>query len=391
MSVDPYRGAVSIVGVGDTPFYKRGTAPESELDLLVRAIESASADAGIDVRDIDGFASYGADLNSGCHLAGYLGVHQLNWTSMAWGGGGGGSCGAIALAAAAIVSGQARMVAVYRASAENTSGRLLQAVNQHYFDEHYEAHGQNTAVQKLAMATRRLIEVDGVSPLAMKAFSQVCYRHAQNNPRASGYGTILDDETYYASRMIAEPIRLFDCSRENDGAGCILVTSTELARTLVEKPIPILSAVWGVGEGDGHLKENHAHFSLGGQVKLAEMLWRQAGLAPRDVDVAQVYANMSGPAVSSIIDHGFCTAEESGERLTVENLSAPGGWLPINTSGGDLAEGFIHGMGNIIEGARQLRGQSVNPVPGAQVCLVTGGPIAEALLSSALIGTIDTL
>jgi hypothetical protein len=94
--------------------------------------------------------------------------------------------------------------------------------------------------------------------------------------------------------------------------------------------------------------------------------------------------------VAALIDLGFCTAETAGELLTFENLIAPDGKLPLNTSGGDMADGFLHGMGNAVEGVRQLRGQSTNPVPDARLCLVSGGPLSE-LSSAALFSTADRL
>ena len=91
-----------------------------------------------------------------------------------------------------------------------------------------------------------------------------------------------------------------------------------------------------------------------------------------------------------MIDHGFCSYESAGEFCTFENLIAPSGKLPINTSGGDLAEGFIHGMGLIPEAVRQIRGTSVNQVPNAKLSLVTGGP-GDLMSSTALLGAAETL
>ena len=105
------------------------------------------------------------------------------------------------------------------------------------------------------------------------------------------------------------------------------------------------------------LDENHAR-SPSGFRAVARRLWAESGYGPEDVDVAQVYQNMTGMGVAAIIDHGFCTAEEAGELLTFENLIAPDGRLPVNTSGGDIAEGFVHGMGLVTEAVRQIRGTS---------------------------------
>ena len=94
--------------------------------------------------------------------------------------------------------------------------------------------------------------------------------------------------------------------------------------------------------------------------------------------------------VAAMIDMGLCTWENVNSFMTFENLIAPAGKLPINTSGGDLAEGFIHGMGNVLEATRQIRGQSCNQVPNAKLSLLTGGPASE-LQSAALLGGKDTL
>ncbi|MFD2138401.1 hypothetical protein ACFSLT_29780 [Novosphingobium resinovorum] len=100
--------------------------------------------------------------------------------------------------------------------------------------------------------------------------------------------------------------------------------------------------------------------------------------------------NMNAMGIGSMIDHGFFSFEEAGEFCTLDNLIAPTGRLPINTSGGDLGEGFIHGMGLIPEAVRQIRGTSTNPVPDAKLSLVTGGP-GDIMSSTALLGSEETL
>ncbi|HKY89546.1 MAG TPA: hypothetical protein VJM11_00850, partial [Nevskiaceae bacterium] len=90
---------------------------------------------------------------------------------------------------------------------------------------------------------------------------------------------------------------------------------------------------------------------------------------------------------ASLIDHGFCTYENVADFVRFENLVAPNGGLPVNTAGGNLAEGFIHGIGMAVEAVRQLRGESSNPVPGAKTCLLAGGPGAPTV-SSAVFGNV---
>lgn len=115
-----------------------------------------------------------------------------------------------------------------------------------------------------------------------------------------------------------------------------------------------------------------------------------AGLAPSDVDVLQSYENFTGGVMMSIVEHGFCTAEEVNEFLTPENLTAPGGKLPTNTSGGNLAECYMHGLGLNIEAARQIRGQSFNQVAGAEVAMVCSGPMVTPV-SSCIFGSASTV
>jgi acetyl-CoA acetyltransferase len=382
---------VAAVGIGQTPYYKRGTSPDAERKLLLRAIDEAAADAGIAASEIDGFASYGADLQEGVRLTGPLGTKELRWTSLVWGGGGGGSSGAIAMAESAILSGHADTVVVYRATAESSSGRLLRAVSAGAFGPHYLANGIDSPAQVLALRSQRLLEHDGVPVSALKAIAQACYYHARNNPGASGRNVVLDDETYWSSRWITEPLRLYDSSRENDAAAAIIFTSAERARDLTDEPVYLLASEMGAdGPRWGELDENHEPYTSSSQVSVGRRVWERSGATPEDIDVLQLYVNFTAPAVAALIDLGFCTAETAGELLTFENLIAPDGKLPLNTSGGDMADGFLHGMGNAVEGVRQLRGQSTNIVPGAKLCLVSGGPLSE-LSSAALFSTVDRL
>jgi acetyl-CoA acetyltransferase len=390
MSTHPFRGRVAVAGIGETPYHRRGTSPDAERKLCLKAIVAACEDAGIDPRDVDGFSSYGADENEGPRLTAGLGTRELRWSTLIWGGGGGGSAGAIVAGASAIITGQADTVVVYRASAEGSSGRLLNKVSEGYFGLNYLVHGLNSPAQALSLYSQRQIEHDGVAPEAFRALALASYHHAQNNPRAVAYGRPLDAETYDAARLVAEPYRLYDSSRENDAAAAIVLTSAERAADLTERPAYLLGAAFGCGPRWGEMDGNHDPITSGGFREVAARMWAQSGYGPGDVDVAQVYLNFTGPGVAALIDHGFCTAEETGEKLTFENLIAPKGWLPVNTAGGDIAEGFVHGMGNTLEAVRQIRGDSPNQVPDARLSLLAGGPMAE-LVSSALFGSADTL
>ncbi len=381
------RGEVAAVGVGETPYYLHGASPDTEQKLALRAIVAACADAGIDPRDIDGFASYADDANAGHTLMRALGTREMRWSSMVWGGGGGGTLGAVGAAAAAIHAGLAETVVVYRTIAEQASGRLQDAVSHYGMGPQYTRNAISSAAQICALRTERMFS-RGVPRSALMAMVRAQYFHASRNPRSKAFGKPLSEEAYLASRLIVEPLRLYDCSRENDISVAVILTSAERARDLPGKPAYLLGAAQGGTIGDAW--ENEPDYGSGGFDSVARRLWAQSGLTPADVDVAQIYDNFSGPAVSVLFDFGLASLENAAEVLTYENLIAEGGRMPVNTSGGLIAEGNAHGMGLVAEAVRQLRGASPNPVAGAEVCLVTGGPQCP-LVSAALFGVEATL
>src|ERR1700739_2589450 len=120
------RGRVAVVGIGETEYYRHGASPDPEFKLALKAILSACQDAGLDPREIDGFASYSDDRSEASRLAAALGTHRLRAATMQWGGGGGGCCAAVANAAAPIVAGLADCVVVFRSLAQGQYGRFGQ-------------------------------------------------------------------------------------------------------------------------------------------------------------------------------------------------------------------------------------------------------------------------
>src|SRR5204862_826817 len=103
--------------------------------------------------------------------------------------------------------------------------------------------------------------------------------------------------------------------------------------------------------------------------------------SPKDVDVAQVYEHIRGAVMVSMVEHGLCKADEFMEFCTFQNLTAPNGRLPINTSGGNLAECYMHGLELVNEAVRQVRGTSTCQVPDATISLVASGPVAAPVSS----------
>jgi hypothetical protein len=151
-----------------------------------------------------------------------------------------------------------------------------------------------------------------------------------------------------------------------------------------------LGAAQGSGYRDGASIQNHPDMATSSFKTLAPRLYAMAGVKPSDVDVVQSYENFTGGVVMSLIEHGFCSYESANEFLQLDNLIAPHGKLPLNTSGGNLAECYMHGLELNIEAVRQIRGQSTSQVPGAEVALVSSGPMVP-MASNMIVGGASTL
>ncbi|KAF0965648.1 thiolase C-terminal domain-containing protein [Rhodococcus sp. T7] len=391
------RGTAAVVGIAEQ-HHRRGQAPHGELRMTLETILAACSDAGISPRQLDGFVSYAGGVHDGTVIGAELMIDELRWSTSIWGGGGGGVAAAVTTAATAIATGQAECVVVYRAIAHNEPGRG--GNGQYVLGDHFRANGIGSPAQICAMRTQRMLTRGGVPRSAMRALVLAAYRHAQNNPSAQGHGRPLDVDTYENSRLIAEPFHLFDCSRESDGAAVLVLVSADRARHLRPDPAYVLGGAQGAPGGfsgniENDLDEDYATAGFGagrnGKPGVAQRLWSSSGIRPDAVDVVQVYENFSGPAVAALIDHGLCPpSEAAGNFMTVDNLTAPYGALPVNTGGGNIADSFVNGMNLAVEAVRQIRGTSPNPVVGARTSLLIGGPMAP-LVSSVLFGHEDTL
>src|SRR5438128_2977298 len=387
------RGRVAIVGVGETAYYKHGQAPEPEVKLALQAILAACADAGLDPRAIDGFASYSNDRNDPSRLAAALGIPELRFSNMQWGGAGGGGSAAVGNAAAAIAAGYADCVVVFRALAQGQFQRFGAAPPAATASGEAALtfpYGLISPAQRFAMRVMRFMRDHGIGPGAQRAIALASYHHAQNNPRAVMHGRPLTPDAYDQSRWIVEPFRLFDCCMENDGAAALILVSAERARDMRQRPAYLLGVAQGSEYRNAARGHNAPTYATSSFTTVAPHLWEMAGLGAKDVHVVQSYENFTGGVLMSLVEHGFFAPEEANDFLTPENLMAPGGRLPLNTSGGNLAECYMHGLELQIEAVRQLRGESTSQVPGARVGLVISGPMVTPV-SSMLLGTEDTL
>lgn len=393
MSTRTLKGRVAIVGIGESNYYKHGCAPEPEFKLALQAILRACSDAGIDPREIDGFASYGDDRSEATRLASALGLPRLRSATMQWGGGGGGSCAAIANGAAAIATGQADCVVAFRSLNQGQHGRFGQSDAQGTVSgerAYLVPYGVISPPQRFAMRIRRYMHEHGIAQEALRAIALASYHHAQANPRAVMYGKPLDVDKYDASRWIVEPLHLFDCCMENDGAAAVVMVAAERAESLDQKPAYLLGAASGSSYRFAAHPHNSPAYASANFRTVTQDLYRMAGIGPSDVGVVQSYENFTGGVVMALAEHGFFPPGEANRFLRLENLTAPAGRLPLNTSGGNLAECYMHGFELVLEAVRQIRGTSSSQVQRNDVALVIGAPMV-APASDLLLGSRDAL
>jgi len=389
---DGKKGAV-IVGVGETTYYKRGTSPDSEFKLCLSAILRACEDCGLDVRSIDGFASYADDANTATRVANALGLKELRFSNMVWGGGGGGGCAAVANAAAAVTAGYADYVVVYRAisqgtrrfGAGSTGGAGVSEISgPRAFTVPY---GLISPAQAFAMRVVRFMHDYGVKQEALRAISLASYFHAQSNPQALMYGRPLTEQAYDESRWIVEPFHLYDCCMENDGGAAVIVTSAERSRDLKMRPAHILASAQGADSRKAlESLHNDLSYASANFRTVSDRLYEQSGVTPAEIDVVQVYENFTGGVLMALIEHGFCPPQDANEFFQLENLIAPDGELPINTSGGNLAHSYMHGLELIIEAARQIRGESTSQIKDANLSMVISSPMSSPVSNLLLTG-----
>ena len=375
---DPARRCC-IAGVGQSEYTKWGGIQDrSQFQVTAEAILAALADAGLKPTDVDGLTSFSNDSNDAPLMQVALGMPRLRLSGMVWGGGGGGTCGAISMACASIEAGHADVVVAYRGLCQG-QGRRFGLFGQGRVNGNFvDPFGLFAPSQMLSLAVRRFMHLYPITEDHLCEIALNARANANRNPLAVMHGRPLTRDQYLASRWIAEPLRLYDCCLETDGAAAVVITTRERARDLPSTPAEILAAAhgsgpgWGSGLLSGHNMPDDDYASTNGKY-LAKELFAHAGLDPKDIDVAQIYDHFSGLVLMALEDYGFCAPGESGEFVASGAIRWPDGRLPLNTSGGQLSEAYVHGMNLVIEGVRQIRGTSTSQVADARTCLVTGG------------------
>ncbi|MDB5396338.1 MAG: Acetyl-CoA acetyltransferase-like protein [Rhodospirillales bacterium] len=375
------RGAIA--GVGYTEFSKNSGV--STLTLALRAIMAALDDAGLPPNRLDGIATHRVgDSIPSAVVAQAVGIRDLSYFVDQFGGGGS-SHAVVGQAALAVASGVADYVVCYRAinarSEFRMGGTARPAVDS--VETQYQApYGYVAPPQQYAMVAQAYMHRYGITPRHLAAVAMTQRRHAEKNARALMRAPMSYDD-YLASRMVADPFRLLDCCLETDGAVAILVCSPERARDLRQPPVLVRAAAWGGGQT--LFSNRQPPPGTSSAAVMVPRLYKKAGLGPADVDVAMIYDCFTAAVLIQLEDYGFCAKGEGGD-FVLSGATALGGSLPVNTHGGFLSEGYVHGWNHIAEAVQQLRGAAGDrQVPGAKIALSTGAPGYVGGVTSALL------
>lgn len=377
------RDKCAIAGIGKTEFSR--DSGRSVLTLATEAAKAAIADAGLEPTDIDAIVRADVDNVTPIALATSLGLSDLNYWADT-GPGGVAPCMMLGLAMGALLSGQARAVLAFRSlngRSEARLGRGKPAANatvggRATYDEFYAPYGLLTAGQTFALMTQRHMLEFGTTAEQLGEVALACRAAAQHAPHAQMHGKPLTLDDYLASRMISTPLRLFDFCLETDGAAAVVITLTDRARDLARPPVLIRAVAGGLARdrraGMMMPVTTRADMTELGGRQAGEALWRRAGVGPSEMDMAQLYDCFTVSVLLQLEAYGFVPKGESG-AFAASGALRRGGALPINTAGGHMSEGYVHGMNHILEAVRQLRGEADMQIEGAELSLVTGGPL----------------
>lgn len=368
---------VAIVGIGHTEFSK--DSGRSEMSLAVEAILAAVQDAGLTPKDIDGIMKFSMDNCDVVNLAANLGIPELHFfLETPWGGGGGPS-GTILGAAMAIATGMAECVVAFRSLNERSgrgtprfgqAGVLDQAPG---ITSYMAPFGLFSPAQQVALAARKHMELYGTKIRHFGHIAVACRKHANQNPHAMMYGRPMTLEDYENSRLISDPVRLFDCCLETDGAAAVVLTTVERARNLRHPPVYVMAGAFGAGAWNTKMMIKDITLPETESTVIAKQIFHRAGITHKDVDVLFLYDHFVPLVLFAIEELGFCPRGEAGPFIEDGKLEWPNGSLPMNTSGGNLSEGYVHGIQNIAEAVRQLRGTSRCQVKDAEICFHASG------------------
>lgn len=366
-------GRAAVTGIGETD-YTRGAGGRSVLVLQLHASLAAIADAGLRPAEIDGIVMpIGLGATVAEDFVTNLGIPDLRFSTTTPLGGAG-AVAAVQCAAAAVAAGLCRHVLLPLGRTGRTGSRIGARIHQmpqfRTVGEFEAPVGALAPAQYYAPMARRHMEVFGTTSRQLAEIAVTTRQHAILNGNATMTAP-LTIEDHQASRMIADPLRLLDCSLESDGAAAVVVSAAEAARDLRQPRVLLTGLAEGHPDSPSTITQRPDMTRLG-LAKAAPRAFAMAGVTPADIHVAEIYDCFTYIVLCQLEDLGFCRKGEGGAFVEGGALGL-GGRLPVNTHGGLLSQSHMAGMNHVVELVRQLRGQAGRAqVAGAEVGLVTG-------------------
>jgi len=366
-----------IAGIGYTEYTKNSGV--SELALATEAVLRAIRDAGLEPSEVDGLVTYTMDSSDEVEVARAVGIGDLTFFSQV-NYGGGAAVGLLHQAAMAVATGSATNVVVYRALNGRSGQRMGQGVSGNLITSDlihwswYMPFGLLTPASWIALQAKLYMETYGATPEHFGHVAVTQRLHAQANPNAAMRSKPMTMDDYLGSRMICEPLRLFDCCQEDDGGCALLVTSPERAKDMAQ-PGAVIRAVTQASFAG---QEQMTSFYRPDLAWLPEMelagriVYEQSGLGPDDIDAACLYDAFTPEVLMQLEAFGFCGRGEAKDFVSEDSLGVKGR-LPNNTHGGLLSEAYLHGLNNIVEGVRLIRGTSYNQPEKVEHVLISSG------------------
>ncbi|MFM7785114.1 MAG: thiolase C-terminal domain-containing protein, partial [Gammaproteobacteria bacterium] len=323
-------------------------------------------------------------------VAEYMGIQPAVCISAATGGGT--TFALLHQAASSIRAGLCKTVLIAMADTLKTGLTREQAMKTQSSAGHpeFESPFGPTVPAFYALIARAHMARYGTTPEQYAAVAVACRRHASLHPGAQMREPITVEDVLN-SRLIADPLRLLDCSLVSDGGSAVVVTAAERARDFPHAGVYLL----GIGEGHGHEHISQAASLTESAARIAgERAYAMAGLGPRDMDFAQLYDCFTPTVIVELEDLGFCPKGEGG-RFVADGRIGLGSELPVNTHGGLLSHchpGNPGSMFALTESVLQLRGMAgARQVPGASVGLVHAQGGIMSSHATLILGTEATL
>lgn len=383
-------GQAAIVGIGQTEFSKN--SGRSELQLAAECVKAALDDAGLTPADVDGMITFTLDGSDEVGLSRCLGVPELKFATRIPNGGAA-SVATVFHAMAAIASGVADTVVIWRAMNERSQYRFGQPMARgaiptgggSTFMEWCLPFGAQSPASWEALTAQAYMSRYGVTNADFGLVSVLLRQHAATNPAAWFHGKPITIDDHQNSRWIVAPaLRLLDCCQESDGGVALVLTRADRARDLRQKPVIVRGAVASMRFNHEIISDYYAsadlsRLAIGARVR--ERLTEIAGMAPTETQVAMIYDNFTPQIFMQLEAFGYCGPGEARDYVRDGHCGLTGK-SPLSPNGGHIGEGYIHGMNLITEGVRQVRGTAANQVRDVRDVFLASG-VAGAIIGAA--------